>query len=326
MKENFIIREERHPVGMKVSDITFTLSSVIFILGAVGAVGAFVFHENYYVGLGIFNMGLFWQIVFAIVAIVTGLCSLGSYLCGFQVDGCHVRLECRATLSSKKKFFFTVNNREYSVNLRKIAELDMQMPCNIKNGMCFYACVPLEGGHKLVLVAQPGDATNVYILIDGVIVVEDGFVYVNKIEQIMSGSVATPTPAPRAIDTGVMPPFQTPSNSSSEKTVAPRTISYAIVGQAGVFETKKYDITSMLVLGRDEAECSVTFPSNTAGVSRVHCKLVVEMDGLYVYDLGSTYGTVVNNNKTLSANQKMKLKHGDTITIGSNQTFVVKEM
>lgn len=130
-----------------------------------------------------------------------------------------------------------------------------------------------------------------------------------------------------SINTGAMPAFQTaPSHSGAPKKSVPKPKHYAIVGQAGLFANKRFDVASMLVLGRDVAECNVIFPADTAGVSRVHCKLIVEADGLYVYDLGSTYGTIVNSNKRILANQKMKLNHGDTITIGSSQTYVVKSM
>ena len=323
MKENFIIREERHPSAKAIEAIATAVGMICFGLAAIVTLFGFCAGvDNLGIGIAVFLASMMgWTFISQVIYTILNLAVKEYYIGGFDVAGLRVNMEVSHGIVSRDLVIikdFVVNDKSYGKH---------------KTGV-----EAKVNGHELGVVILPAgffrtsDVQHLTMTLDDEVIVENGFVYVDKIEQILSGGVASSTQvsvasAPRAIDTGVMPPFQTfPSRSNEEKTVAPRTISYAIVGQAGVFESKKYDVASMLVLGRDEAECSVTFPSNTAGVSRVHCKLVVEADGLYVYDLGSTYGTVVNNNKTLSANQKMRLNHGDTITIGSNQTFVVKEM
>lgn len=320
MKENFVIREERHP-GAKAIDSMY-LPVVLIAFGVMMLMLCIGFDD---LGMGgivftctiMFGMGLF-----AVINIMLNLAVKEYYIGGFDVAGLRLNVEVSHGIGDRRLNIIkslVVNDKPYG-KYNDVAEVSV-------NGHKLKLDITLTGN-----IFRKQDVQDLTITLDDVVIVENTFVYVDKIEQIMSGGAATPTsvpvaPAPRAIDTGVMPPFQTfSSHSNEEKTVAPRTKRYAIVGQAGVFENKKFDITSMLVLGRDAAECSVAFPSDTAGVSRVHCKLVVEANDLCVYDLGSTYGTVVNNNKTLSANQKMRLNHGDTITIGSCQTFVVKEI
>ena len=64
-------------------------------------------------------------------------------------------------------------------------------------------------------------------------------------------------------------------------------------------------------------------PSNTLvlsgrGVSRKHAKLVVEGERLTLVDLGSTYGTRVNEMPTL----RREIKLGDRLTVGMHQLEV----
>lgn len=64
------------------------------------------------------------------------------------------------------------------------------------------------------------------------------------------------------------------------------------------------------VLGRRE-DCQVRIP--LANVSRQHCEIVVEADGLLVRDLGSSNGTFVNGDRI----QEHTITAGDMLTVGS---------
>lgn len=314
MKENFVIREERHPVAMGIASVADILTYFGFMWGFTAF---FVLREPVVAG-GAVVAGLFWL---GVSLIVVGS-NKESYYCAFEVEG----LKLTYAWEQNKEPKLTINNETINYIMGKCPEGEVNPYKN--NAMMIYAKEPISGSHVLKFFHSTYiKSSTSYIMIDDVVVVEQGIVHIDRIREILSNDVTPTNPAPRPIDTGVMPPFQTtPSHNRAERTIAPRTKRYAIVGEKGVFANHQFNITDMLVLGRDEAECSVAFPSDTVGVSRVHCKLVVEAEGLCVYDLGSTYGTVVNNNKTISANQRMKLNHGDTITIGSSQTFVVKSM
>jgi len=308
MKENFVIREERSSVKPVLTGFTSIMSVISFIMLLV------FLSVGLYPAFGALLSLAFWIIVGEICEKV---CKQYFY-CQFDVDGLKVTYEWKSDYGECLR----INGKRIDCTNGKFPRDAVHPDSNKKNGP--YAKANVLENHVLTFFPEGGVADpDCYILLDDVIVVEHYMVYVDKIHEILSGAPSNAN-QPLPVDTGVMPPFQTMSSqSNAERTVAPRTKRYSIVGQAGVFENKRFDVATTLVLGRDAAECSIAFPTDTAGVSRVHCKLVVKADGLYVYDLGSTYGTVVNNNKTISANQMMKINHGDTITIGSSQTFVV---
>ena len=312
MKENFVIREERHPIGLAIETFASIMKFICFIMFFV-ALSMGVPVITALIGIGLVY-GCWW----IVGKVCENLCK-EFYYCEFEVDGLKVTYEYDGGFP-----VLTVNGDEEQVivGYSKFPNGERHPDPSVTKGG--FVRRRVLRSHELKLFHGGSERyPDCYILLDGVIIVEHGMVYVDKIHEILSGLPASAN-QPLPVDAGVMPPFQTtPLYRSAESTVAPRTKRYAIVGQAGVFENRRFDVTTTLVLGRDAVECGLVFPADTAGVSRVHCKLVVEADGLWVYDLGSTYGTAVNNNKTISANQMMKLNHGDTITIGSNQTFVV---
>lgn len=73
---------------------------------------------------------------------------------------------------------------------------------------------------------------------------------------------------------------------------------------------------STLIIGRQDT-CHIRIPSDS--VSRQHCELRVEDNGVTVRDLGSSNGTFVNKRRVNQA----ELAAGDVLSIGSF-TFVVK--
>lgn len=64
------------------------------------------------------------------------------------------------------------------------------------------------------------------------------------------------------------------------------------------------------VIGRRE-DCQVRIP--LANVSRQHCEIVLEPNGLMVRDLGSSNGTFVNGERV----EQHEVKPGDMLTVGS---------
>lgn len=99
-----------------------------------------------------------------------------------------------------------------------------------------------------------------------------------------------------------------------------------IQGVSGVFAGKRFALTQTLRLGRDPNRNDIVYPANTQGVSGVHCMLTFDpVNGqLYIKDLGSTFGTVVNRTKRLAASQPMALKVGDQFWVGSeNECFMI---
>lgn len=66
-----------------------------------------------------------------------------------------------------------------------------------------------------------------------------------------------------------------------------------------------------LTVGRSE-ECDIFIAEKK--ISRTHCEIVVEKDGIFLHDLGSTNGTYVNAKKV----SQTDLKDKDKVRVGTN--------
>ncbi len=70
------------------------------------------------------------------------------------------------------------------------------------------------------------------------------------------------------------------------------------------------------VIGKDPDLCPLTIPEET--VSRIHAKLHVMEDGIYLEDLNSTNGTFVNEEAVLGK-EKKKLRDGDRVRFAASE-------
>lgn len=77
------------------------------------------------------------------------------------------------------------------------------------------------------------------------------------------------------------------------------------------------DSKAFYVFGRNENVCDVTLSNLT--VSRIHCALQYRgSEGLFIYDLGSIYGTFLNGQKIEKKNY-VRLKDGDAFWLGKSK-------
>ena len=91
----------------------------------------------------------------------------------------------------------------------------------------------------------------------------------------------------------------------------------------GVMEGRKYLITGQRTLiGRAEAAV-IRYPSDTRGVSRNHCELLQDVNGLMVRDLGSSWGTYIEGKGKIPENQPVALAEGDVISLGSEDVALI---
>ena len=90
---------------------------------------------------------------------------------------------------------------------------------------------------------------------------------------------------------------------------------------SGAFAGKRFSLTAQVRIGRDPGKNDLVYPSNTQGVSGVHCVLIYNSSeaSLYLKDLGSTYGTYLGNGQRLSASQAVALHVGDKFWLGSER-------
>ena len=71
-----------------------------------------------------------------------------------------------------------------------------------------------------------------------------------------------------------------------------------------------------LMLGRD-TDCTVRFPSDTAGISRHHCALRWKQGVPVLVDLGSAYGTYMGDGRRLPPNYPMNVGPGTRFYLSS---------
>ena len=103
------------------------------------------------------------------------------------------------------------------------------------------------------------------------------------------------------------------------KTVAVSDNLVIISCVCGSLEGKEFILKDKLIFGRDSKACKVVFPLDAEGVSGIHCQLMLENGKVKLMDLGSTYGTYVNDELKIDAETIVELKHGDTFCLGSKK-------
>ncbi len=121
---------------------------------------------------------------------------------------------------------------------------------------------------------------------------------------------------------------ETPSNVSVAPNVPPqpprRNPSEAIkgrqimnVGRSSTLGGKSYAVHGKLTVGRDPAKCQVVFPAKTPGISGVHCAVQEIAEGVVVTDLGSTYGTFLENGTKMEPNKPYTIPVGESFYLAS---------
>ncbi|MCD7764011.1 MAG: FHA domain-containing protein [Lachnospiraceae bacterium] len=99
-----------------------------------------------------------------------------------------------------------------------------------------------------------------------------------------------------------------------------------LMGVGGYFGGKTLEVgEKALVFGRNASRCNMVYPDGTKGVSGLHCKVEKKDGRLYVTDLGSTYGTFMQNGFRLTSNIPQELKSGDAFYLADMaNTFEVR--
>lgn len=96
-------------------------------------------------------------------------------------------------------------------------------------------------------------------------------------------------------------------------------------GVKGHFAGKSFNISGILVFGRNNSKCSVAFPLDAPGISGTHCEVAFESGVAYLKDLGSSYGTFLANGTKLTANQPVRMNNGDVFYLaGEENSFEVR--
>ena len=93
--------------------------------------------------------------------------------------------------------------------------------------------------------------------------------------------------------------------------------------EGGVFRGRSFPVQGRLSMGRSH-ENTIVIPQETPKFSRKPCEFSINDGKLFVQDLGSTNGTVINKSYRLMPGQTVELHQGDCVSLGSlNDTFTV---
>lgn len=88
-------------------------------------------------------------------------------------------------------------------------------------------------------------------------------------------------------------------------------------------------LTGQILIGTSQTECTITFRAGTPGVSRRHCTLAWDAatGDFIVTDLGSSFGTFLENKQKLAQGVPYRLRPGDRFYLGdpANLLSVVME-
>ena len=93
---------------------------------------------------------------------------------------------------------------------------------------------------------------------------------------------------------------------------------WMIQGAAGFFAGQVLLPQLPAVLGRQPGRCQILFPPETAGVSRLHCRLAYSWGSVLVTDLASRYGTYLDGVR-LSPHVPAAWEAGVLLTLGSEK-------
>ncbi len=146
-----------------------------------------------------------------------------------------------------------------------------------------------------------------YLIIGGVaLAVVAAVVLLSRKKQGQNVAQAVPQAVPFA--PAPSPAVQTPVQSSARQLVCTHG---ALSGQA-------YPLSGSIMLGRDPKQCNIVFPSQTPGISGVHCEVRVSGGAVTLVDRESSYGTFYNGAK-LTPHEPVTLRAGDSFYLATPQ-------
>ncbi len=96
-------------------------------------------------------------------------------------------------------------------------------------------------------------------------------------------------------------------------------------GSSNALTGKTFPIRGKLVIGRDPAKCQAIYPAKTPGISGAHCAVQEIAEGAVITDLGSSYGTYLENGTKMEPNKPYTIPTGEAFYLASKDNgFRVK--
>lgn len=186
----------------------------------------------------------------------------------------------------------------------------------------------LPDGNCIVLeLFDKNNLGRMQIKLDTTIIVKDGKIRYDFIDQFYEGTNN---------QSGTAQPVQKPINATSSQFPVNESIgrtapitglqsgnSYTLTALEGQFAGKNLNLDKAVMLGGDGNCCQITFSADTAGVSRVHCEVGCKEGSLYIRDLGSSYGTVLENGSIVNNYQEVKVENNTVFRLNNNEKFML---
>lgn len=83
-------------------------------------------------------------------------------------------------------------------------------------------------------------------------------------------------------------------------------------GIGGYFDDMKFPLEEKIIFGRDSSQCFAVYPKEVQGISRLHCSVEIKDGKVLLIDLGSTYGTFLEDGTRLEPNVSYYLNYGQS--------------
>ena len=110
------------------------------------------------------------------------------------------------------------------------------------------------------------------------------------------------------------------------ETTEPLTSLLNVACEKGAIAGKRVISSNAIYIGRDPSKCGLVFPANTPGISKVHCVVRRESFGIVIEDLGSTYGTFLENGMKLEPNSPLAAGTRCVFYLGNMDTKIVAKI
>lgn len=128
-------------------------------------------------------------------------------------------------------------------------------------------------------------------------------------------------------------PKQTPKSTEAPtekqlqlETTEPLTSLLNVACEKGAIAGKRVISSNAIYIGRDPSKCGLVFPANTPGISKVHCVVRRESFGIVIEDLGSTYGTFLENGMKIEPNSPLAAGNRCEFYLGNMDTKIVAKI
>ena len=144
-------------------------------------------------------------------------------------------------------------------------------------------------------------------------------------EEKGSSTINTPDPYDPYIpqpDPPVPPPPSPPSPPCPPPPPPPPppAAEIRLYGIGGIMDGRTYDFSSYneVIIGRDTSS-TLRYPPDTKAVSRTHCKLFKQNGNIMIMDMGSSFGTYVENVGKLTPQAPVQISQGTSFCLGDKR-------